>query len=290
MEQTLTRPLLGRADRGEVACLIIDNPPVNAIGVAVRAALDAALDAAETDRGVAGLVIGAAGPLFSGGGDMREIGRSIVPGGPSMTELAARIEAFPKPVAVAIQGRAIGGAVLMALACHARLGTADATVALPEVRLGFVPGTGGTQRLPRLVGQERALEMAALARTLDAAAALSAGFLDGLVEAAALLDVAAERVRAIAEGALPWRRTTQLPVPDAAAEAPALAARFAALAQEAFPDRQAPRDAIALILAAATTPFAEGLRREKAAFDRLANSAETRALVEAFLTRAGRRG
>ena len=276
-----------RFDHDGVAVLCIDNPPINAINVTVRAALDRALDGIAKEAGTAGVVIASTGRMFSGGGDLREIGQAAPAGGPTMTELGARIEAFAKPVAVAINGRAIGGGILLSLACHARLGTHDATIALPEVRLGFVPGAGGTQRLPRLVGIDLALEMIALAKSLDATTALAAGFFDELDELAeppdSLIEMAARRVRAIADGRLPWRRTSSLDVPVAdESSAQRSAERYRTLAADAFPGRAAPQAAIDLVLDALHHRFAEGLPRERAAFERLSTSLETRALLHLF--------
>lgn len=273
-----------RFDHDGVAVLCIDNPPINAINVTVRAALDRALDGIAKEAGTAGVVIASAGRMFSGGGDLREIGQAAPAGGPTMSELGARIEAFAKPVAVAIQGRAIGGGILLSLACHSRLGTRDATIALPEVRLGFVPGAGGTQRLPRLVGIDPALEMIALAKSLDASTALAAGFFDELAEPPdSLIEASARRVRAIADGSLPWRRTSSLPVPAAdETSAQRSADRYRKLAAQAFPGRAAPQAAIGLVLDALHHRFTEGLPRERAAFERLSNSLETRALLHLF--------
>lgn len=273
-----------RFDHDGVAVLCIDNPPINAINVAVRAALDRALDGIAKEAGTAGVVIASAGRMFSGGGDLREIGQAAPAGGPTMTELGARIEAFAKPVAVAIRGRAIGGGILLSLACHSRLGTPDATIALPEVRLGFVPGAGGTQRLPRLVGVDPALEMIALAKSLDATTALAAGFFDEIAEPPdSLIETAARRVRAIADGRLPWRRTSSLDVPAAdEGTAQRSAERYRTLAADAFPGRAAPQAAIGLVLDAFHHRFTEGLPRERAAFERLSNSLETRALLHLF--------
>jgi 3-hydroxyacyl-CoA dehydrogenase len=200
------------------------------------------------------------------------------------SDLAARIESFPKPVVVAVQGRAIGGGVLLSLACHARIASVGASIALPEVRLGFVPGAGGTQRLPRLVGLGKALEVIALAETLKAEAAYDVGFFDSLVEPGALLEEAASRARAIAAGERPWRRTAEQPVPGAGdpEERAALRVRFTRLAEERLPGRQAPAEAIDLVLGAAETDFCAGWRKEKSVYDRLAASPETQALLHLF--------
>jgi len=287
MAQTV-RDGVQRFDQDGVAVLSIDNPPINAINVTVRAALYRMLDTVEGDPRIVGVVIASAGRLFSGGGDLREIGQAAPAGGPTMTELAHRIETFTKPVAVAIRGRAIGGGVLMSLACHARLGAPDASIALPEVRLGFVSGAGGTQRLPRLVGIDPALEMIALAKSLDAPTARAAGFFDAIAERPeGLVEAAADRVRAIARGDRPWRRTSSLAVPVGDKDSPRRSAdRYAGLAGEAFPGRRAPHAAIELVLSAVELEFAEGLMREREMFERLSTASETRALLHLFFARS----
>lgn len=289
-----TDALVERSDRDGVACLTFRNPPVNAINSAVRRALDLSLSALEHDDAIVGAVICGAGALFSGGGDLRELGRREPAGAPAMSALARRIETFPKPVAVAMRGKAIGGGVLLAMACHARIAGRDASCMLPEVHLGFCPGAGGTQRLPRLVGIEAAMRMAALAQALDAQEAHAQGFLDELVEEGhGLLDAAVRRVRAIASGEAAWRRTATLAVPEPASgeSAEAIASRHRTLAAQAFPGREAPQAAIELILAAAEpgADFDTGMRREKAEFDRLSAGPEAKALLEHFFAERARR-
>lgn len=267
--------------QGDILFVCLDNPPVNAITLGVRAAFGLALDAAESDAEITGLVICAAGKLFSGGGDMREIGKQPLPGAPTLGELVVRIERFAKPVVVAMQGRAIGGGVLLSLACHGRIATPAASIALPEVNLGFVPGAGGTQRLPRLVGLKAALQMIALAESLDAEKAWAAGFFDAVVTAEALQETAAALARDIAAGRQAWRRTADLSVPGHA-DGEAVRRHFMAQAAIHLPGRAAPREAIDLVLAAAETDFDAGFLREKAAYDRLAPHRETQALLHLF--------
>ncbi len=276
-----TTPIAVRCADG-IACLEVRNPPINALDRRVRHALREALQAVRDDVGIRAVVIASEGATFSGGGDLREIGQPDPPGSTPLGELAGLVEAFPKPVVAALQGKAIGGGVLLAMACHARVGAHDAQLALPEVNLGFVPGAGGTQRLPRLVGVEAALRMVALAQPMRAEAAHAAGLLDAVVpEGSRLRDAAAAHARAIAQGRMPWRRTAELAVPGGAAP-PTLLAHYRALAAERFGDRQAAREAIGLIARAAERPFAEGAREERETYQRLAASAQTQGLVAAF--------
>ncbi|MBL8590950.1 MAG: enoyl-CoA hydratase/isomerase family protein, partial [Methylobacteriaceae bacterium] len=142
---------------GGIGWIEIDNPPVNAASHAVRAGLAKALEAARRDESIAAVVLACAGRTFIAGADIREFGQPIAP--PSLPEALDAIEAFPKPVVAAIHGTALGGGLETALACHARIMAKDAQVGLPEVTLGIIPGAGGTQRLPRLIGLEAALNM-----------------------------------------------------------------------------------------------------------------------------------
>lgn len=263
-----------------VAVLCIDQPPVNALNVEVRAGLWRALEAAESDNGVRAVVITSAGRMFSGGGDLREVGRPDAPGTVRMADLARRIETFPKPVAAAIRGKCIGGGTLLAMACHARVGADDALLMLPELNLGLVPGAGGTQRLPRLVGLEAALDMVVRARAVDAAEALRQGLLDEV--AGDPVDAAAQRALGIAQGRLPWRRTAGLAVPPGAPQAGVLRRRYLDVAEQCFPGRTAGPQAIELILAAGALPFEQGCEGERECFARLAAGPQARALLHLF--------
>lgn len=265
-----------------VALLEIRNPPVNALNRRVRRALLEALLAVRDDPHTRAVVIASEGRMFSGGGDLREVGQPDPPASTTLGDLAERVEGFPKPVIIALQGKTIGGGVLLGMACHARIGAHDALLALPEVNLGFVPGAGGTQRLPRLVGVEAALRMVALSQPMDAATAQAAGLLDAVVpEGENLRDAAAAHALAIAEGQLPWRRTAELMAPGGAAPE-ALVARYRALATERWGDREAAQEAITLIARAAEQPFAEGAQHERQTYLRLASSEQTQGLVAAF--------
>ncbi|CAN5607662.1 hypothetical protein BH09PSE5_BH09PSE5_35800 [soil metagenome] len=265
-----------------VASICIDNPPINAINSAVRARLWHVLDAIENDPLIEAVVIGASGRMFSGGGDLRELGQPDPPGSPNLGALALRIERLAKPVVAMLFGKVIGGGVLLAMACHARVGMADAQLALPEVNLGFVPGAGGTQRLPRLVGLNAAVEMVSLAAPLTAADALAKGLLDAVADTKnQLAAMAADTARAIARGGRPWRRTFELQVPGGALAADLLSSLREGAARK-FPDREAVHVAIDLLCLAAGTPFDQGAQEERAAYLRLASSPQTRQLLDAF--------
>ncbi len=142
---------------GAIALVTVNNPPVNALGVAVRQGLLHALRAAEADAEVRAVALVCAGGTFFAGADIKEFGQP--PQAPGLPEVIAAIEACAKPCVAAIHGTALGGGLEVALGCHYRIARADARVGLPEVKLGLLPGAGGTQRLPRLAGVAKALEM-----------------------------------------------------------------------------------------------------------------------------------
>lgn len=254
--------------RAGVALLTIDNPPVNVTSQAVRADLAAALDKAE-GAGVSRVVLTGAGKTFVAGADAREFSAPPVP--PHMPDIVARIESFPVPVVAAINGAALGGGLELALGCHARIATTTATLGLPEVTLGVVPGAGGTQRLPRLIGLSSALSLIAEGRVIGAEEAQKLGIVD---------ELAPDPVAAALSFALPQRPPTgMLPNPvadDSAVEAARAAARRRASGQIA------PQRAIDLVAVSAILPFGEGLAQERQIFLQLKTSDEAAALRHVF--------
>jgi 3-hydroxyacyl-CoA dehydrogenase len=165
---------------GTTGLIVIDNPPVNAGSAAVRQGLVAAIAALDADETLtAGMLIGA-GRTFISGSDIREFGKTLTP--PLVPDVIAAIEASPKPIVAAISGAALGGGYEIALACDARIALRDAVVGLPEVQLGLIPGAGGTQRLPRLVGLPHAIELVCSGRRVAAPEALQLGMIDAIVE------------------------------------------------------------------------------------------------------------
>ena len=143
--------------RGAVAVITLDSPPVNALGQAVREALVARIAAAVEDPAIGALVLVGHGRCFSGGADIREFGSP--PLDPHLRKVIETVEDCPKPVVAAIHGVAVGGGLELALGCHYRIGAASARLGLPEIKLGLLPGAGGTQRLPRVIGAAPALDM-----------------------------------------------------------------------------------------------------------------------------------
>lgn len=167
--------------RNGVAVLAIDHPPVNATSQAVRQGLLDGVTTAVADPEVTAIVIVGNGTAFSAGGDVRELGDASR-NSPSLRETIAVIEASPKPVVAAMHGYALGGGFELALGCNARIAAPSLRLGLPEVTLGVIPGAGGTQRLPRLVGAVAALDIITSGRHLDAGEALRLGIVDAIVE------------------------------------------------------------------------------------------------------------
>ena len=162
-----------------VLAVTIDNPPVNATSTHVRIGLMAALDHAEADATIVGIVLTGAGRTFVGGADIKEFGKPPVE--PLLPDVINRIEGLKKPVVAAVNGAALGGGCEIILACHGRIASVEASFGLPEVKLGIVPGAGGTQRLPRLIGTFAAIDLIGTGRVVKANEALSLGLVDGSV-------------------------------------------------------------------------------------------------------------
>ena len=155
------------AARGGIAVVTLDNPPVNGLGHALRTAMVAAIDRANGDEAVEAIVLTGAGKMFSAGADIREFGTPKSLAEPTLRSVIATVENSAKPVVAAIGGTAMGGGLELALGCHFRVASASAAIALPEVKLGLLPGAGGTQRLPRLVDMETAIRMIVTGSTLS---------------------------------------------------------------------------------------------------------------------------
>jgi len=256
-----------------VLIVTIDNAPVNALSAEVRAGLMAVLDRAAGDHAIAGIVITGAGRTFIGGADIREFGKPPVE--PLLPDVINRIEAFDKPVVCAVNGAALGGGCEVALACHSRIAGEAASFGLPEVKLGLIPGAGGTQRLPRLIGTVAALDLIGTGRTVKAGEAVTLGLADAVT--AGPIPAAVVAVREKAGQSL--RRTGALNVPSAAAAAiDAAAVKIIAKSR----GQTAPIEAIRLVKAAGELGLKQGLAEERATFLRLRDSVESAALRHVF--------
>ncbi|NNC64720.1 MAG: 3-hydroxyacyl-CoA dehydrogenase [Gammaproteobacteria bacterium] len=263
--------------RDAVAIVTIDNPPVNALSNAVRAGLLEAMDAAETDADVEAVVIHGAGRNFIAGADIREFDQGLKP--PHTPEVVARIEALDKPVVAAIHGHALGGGLEIALGCHGRVAASDALIGFPEVRLGLIPGASGTQRLPRLVGIEAALEFMLAGRPVDAARANELDLIDCVAAADDLLDAAIEHARGLAAREEPLRRIRELPV---AAVAPDFFAAYRKAMAARTRGQFAPDCIFQSVENALTMPFDEAVVAERELFMRCMASPQSKALRYAF--------
>lgn len=259
---------------GPLAFIVIDNPPVNAGSHAVRQGLLDAIGDITADPAIkAGVLIGA-GRTFIAGSDLKEFDLPLAE--PQLPAVIAAIEALPKPIVAALHGAALGGGYELALGCDARIAAPGTVVGLPETTLGIIPGAGGTQRLPRLVGTAAAIEMVCSGRRVPAAEALSLGMIDAMAEGEAELRSAAGAHALALSGKAP---VIVRKLPDEPAEAEERAAEKALSAGRGRPHIAA---AIEHVRAAGRVPAAEGLAKERAAFERLRVSDEAKALRYVF--------
>ena len=261
--------------RGAVAVLVVNNPPVNALSHGVRLGLRDGLRQAVGDPGVRAIVIACAGRTFIAGADITEFGKP--PKEPGLHEVLDAIEASPKPVAAAIHGTALGGGLEVTLACHWRIGVRTARLGLPEVKLGILPGAGGTQRLPRVVGVEKALSMIVSGEPIGGEEARRLGLLDELVEGDLTAGAVAFAERVVAERR-PLRKVRDLDEKVAAVRGkPEIFAKFRESVARQTRGFRAPERCIQAIEAAVHLPFAEGIRKERELFLELLVSPESKA-------------
>ena len=258
----MTRPVEMLRD-GDVAILRIDNPPVNALSHAVRVGLMEGLQAVDRDEGVRAVVIACAGRTFVAGADIKEFGKPRQ--APWLTDVIDAIENFPKPVVAAIHGTALGGGLELALGCHARVAARDARLGLPEVKLGLLPGGGGTQRLPRAVGAVKALRMIVSGEPVTATQALDDGLVDAMADGD-LTDAAVAHARSMADAG----KSRRLRDEDVklAGDRAAFEATATDLTRRARRMR-APHACVEAARAALDLPFDEGMARERALFEEL---------------------
>jgi 3-hydroxyacyl-CoA dehydrogenase len=165
---------------GTIAVIIVDNPPVNALSHPVRAGLTEALSRAREDSGVEAIVLACAGRTFFAGADITEFGKA--PQSPGLSDVIDALDAMPKPVVAAMHGTPLGGGLELALGCHFRIAAPGTRLGLPEIKLGLIPGAGGTQRLPRVVGMDKALSMILSGDPIPAKDALVSGLIDAIAE------------------------------------------------------------------------------------------------------------
>lgn len=263
--------------RGRVAIATIDNPPVNALAASVRAGLAEAVAQLAADPGLDAMVIAAVGKAFIAGADISEFGKPPQP--PSLPEVLDAIEASAKPIVAAIGGVALGGGLEVALACHGRVASPGAKLGLPEIKLGLIPGAGGTQRLPRLIGAAKAFPMMLSGEPISAGLALEFGLLDEVLSGG-LLEAAAERAAALAQsGTLLRTGAAEGRLTEADRDA------FEALAVEALKKADGMPNVPALVEAVRgvfSLPFHEGLVAERTLFTALIADERSKALRHVF--------
>ncbi len=262
-----------------VAVLRFDNPPVNSFGLEMRELVWSALARAESDPAVAAVILTGSGKGFSGGADIREFGTPKSYAEPNLRTLLRAIEECSKPVIAAIDGICLGGGFELALACHYRVAVASARVGLPEVKLGLLPGAGGTQRLPRVIGVEAALNMIVSGAPV-AAAQLRATPLFDVFSDGDLMTAALDFARTLAPERAGPRRVRDLDIHMPNAEAYLQFARDTVKA--AAGPYPAPLACVEAIAAAVREPFDQGMQRERELFANLMQTPESAALRHIF--------
>ncbi len=261
---------------GQIGYIVVSNPPVNALSAAVRQGLVDAIEAfAADDARVA--VLYCEGRTFIAGADISEFGKTPRP--PLLPDVIAAIEASEKPVIAALHGTVLGGGLEVALGAHGRVALAGTRVGLPEVTLGLMPGAGGTQRLPRAIGIEKAAEVITSGRQIGAREARNLGILDAVAAAADARTAGTEEAQRWLDDDRAPRRLSEVPAPTIADDAlAALRARVGAAAR----GQVAPLRALDTMVEGLAMPFSEGMQHERAAFLELMQTPERAALIHAF--------
>ncbi|HEY9057984.1 MAG TPA: 3-hydroxyacyl-CoA dehydrogenase NAD-binding domain-containing protein, partial [Aurantimonas sp.] len=259
---------------GATAVLTLHNPPVNALSRVLREGIAAGIEAAAADGAVEAIVMICEGRTFIAGADIKEFGKPIE--GPSLRELEDIVESCPKPVIAALHGTALGGGLELALACHYRIAVPSARLGLPEIKLGLIPGAGGTQRLPRMIGLKRALDMILTGAPVGAATAHTLGIVDELAAG----DLRAEAVRfasdIVREGR-PLRKISEEDGRLAGEDVEAAIEEARATHGRKMKGFDSFEKALEAIANAARLPFAEGMAREGEIFAELLAGAQSKA-------------
>ena len=257
---------------GDVAIILANNPPVNALSAAVRRGLVEAIETAEADQAVNAVVIACEGDTFFAGADIKEFGQPPIE--PLLPQVIDRIEACTKPVVAAIHGNVLGGGLEIALACHYRVAAHDSKLGTPEVKLGLIPGSGGTQRLPRVAGVKHALEMCALGNPIDAHAAFECGLIDRQIEGELIPHAVgfAEEVRDIRPLPKSSERQDRIEGADRA-----VFDRFLSANAKKFRGFDAPKAAVEAIRIATEKPYPEGQAEARRLFEELVAGDQSKA-------------
>lgn len=261
---------------GDVGVVTLNSPPVNALSAVVREGLKGAFEAAIADPAVKAIVLICDGKTFIAGADITEFGKAMT--GPSLQDVQNVIENAPKPVVAAIHGTALGGGLEVALVAHYRVAVPSAKAGLPEVNIGLLPGAGGTQRLPRIVGVEKALEMVTSGQHVPAKAAHAMGLFDELVEEGNLRAGAIAFARKVVAENRPLKKVRELnDKVEAARGKPEIFESFRAANAKKFRGFMAPENNIKCVEAAVNLPFDEGLKEERRLFMELMTGTQSAA-------------
>jgi 3-hydroxyacyl-CoA dehydrogenase len=266
---------------GDIGVIRLNNPPVNALSHALRSGIQDAVTQAQDDASLA-LVLMCEGRTFIAGADISEFGKPPI--SPSLSDLLIVIEASKKPIIAAIHGTALGGGLETALACHYRCALPSAQVGLPEVKLGLLPGAGGTQRVPRLTGVKAALDLMTTGAPIAAAQALNIGLIDKVVEGD-LLSAALDFANEVIEQGAELKRVRDLEVDKTATSAEYFAELFTDYRKtlsKRFRGQEAPHRIVECIEGALNTPFDEGLKVERRLFVECMQSSQSAALQHMF--------
>jgi 3-hydroxyacyl-CoA dehydrogenase len=265
---------------GNVALITIDHPPVNAISHVVRSGLLAAIVEADEDASIQAIVIHGAGRNFIAGADIREMDQPSKE--PLLNDVLLRVEACRKPVIAALHGAVLGGGLETALACHYRYAADDVQIGFPEVKLGLLPGSGGTQRLPRLIGVHAALDMMITGEPVSYTKAQALGLFDGVLGESGIVESALDYARGLIGAEVAPRRLRDRPIPQVeSADGEFFAAYRKALPRSAR-QIEATGRIIECVAAAVKLPFAEALARSRELFEECRRSDQSAALRHLF--------
>lgn len=269
--------------QGEIAVLKIENPPVNALSFAVRTELVDTIETMTEGDEIAAIVIVGDGRCFSAGADIKEFGIEPPEGTPTLPETIAAIENASIPVIAGIHGFALGGGLEIAMGAHYRLATPDSKLGLPEVDIGIIPGAGGTQRLPRLIGIKAAAHLVATAEKISGEEAAELGLVDILADPEDIeISAIAFAETLIDQGIGPRPTSTIRDRIESAEDAKIAVDEVRASIEKIIGDRQAPARALDSVLNAASMSFDDGMAAEREIFLSLRDSPEAQALRDEF--------
>ncbi len=263
--------------QGNTALIEIDNPPVNALSQSVRAGILEALNQAEADPAIEVIALLGKGKVFIAGADIKEFGKP--PQAPILPDVISRLENSPKPTIAILHGVALGGGLEVALGCHYRVAFSGTRLGLPEVKLGLLPGAGGTQRLPRLTGVATAANWITDGTAVDADTALAEGLIDDITDAESGEAAALAITQRWKAGTITLRKTGELPNPESDAKA---LETIRQTLEKQHPDLYSPYRILEALAASCTLPLADGLRFERELFFQCMDSPQRAGLIHHF--------